>query len=61
MQNRWKSPVLWTAVISAVILVGSNLLKFDLDDSAVGQIVTVILGLMVALGIVNNPQNPNGV
>ena len=61
MQNRWKSPVLWTAVLSAVILVGSKLFKFDLDDSAVGQIVTVILGLMVALGIVNNPQNPNGV
>lgn len=59
MQNRWKSPVLWTSLLSAVILVGSKLFKIDLDDSVFNQVIVAILGLLIAFGVVNNPTDKN--
>lgn len=59
-QNRWKSPVLWTSVLSTVLLVGSALLKVDFDANALSQSVAILLGLLVAFGIVNDPTNKTG-
>jgi uncharacterized membrane protein len=59
MQSRWKSPVLWTAIISTVILVARALGWVQIDDTATSNVVNVILTTLIAFGIVNNPASKN--
>lgn len=61
MQNRFKSPVLWTAIISAIILVARALGWLNIDDTTISNIVTFILTALVAVGIVNNPVNKGSI
>lgn len=55
-QNRWKSPVLWTAVGAQVVaillltgVIGSEQAEY------VNNILAALLQVAVAIGIVNNP------
>lgn len=55
-QNRWKSPVLWTAIGSQVVaillltgVIGSEQAEY------VNNILAALLQVAVAIGIVNNP------
>ena len=55
-QNRWKSPVLWTAIGAQVVaillltgVIGSEQAEY------VNNILAALLQVAVAIGIVNNP------
>ena len=55
-QNRWKSPVLWTAIGAQVVaillltgVIGSEQAEY------VNNILAALLQVAVAVGIVNNP------
>lgn len=57
-QNRWKSPVLWTAIGSQVVaillltgVIGSEQAEY------VNNILAALLQVAVAIGIVNNPAS----
>ena len=58
MQNRWKSPVLWMAVISQImgIIILANLLPIELADHY-KAILFAILELLTTIGVLNNPKD----
>ncbi len=57
-QSRWKSPVLWTSIVSQVIALLLFTGKITIADS---QFYTVAFGmvlqLLITLGIINSPSN----
>jgi len=53
-QNRFKSWALWTAIGALVIFCVKEFAGLDISD-AVNGLLNVILPVVVALGIVNNP------
>lgn len=57
-QNRWKSPVLWAAIVAQVL---SILLMVNVIDIAtselVNQVVASVLQLGVLVGLFNNPTS----
>ena len=57
-QNRWKSKVLWAAIIAQVV---SILLMAGIIDVGMGELVNGISGgvlqLLVLLGVINSPTN----
>ena len=59
-QSRWKSWVLWSAVsgqlISLLQLTGV-FARMGLDAGYVGDVIALILGLLVTVGVINNPTN----
>jgi uncharacterized membrane protein len=60
-QSRWKSSILWTAIIAQVIallqLTGA-FKAMGVDAGYIGNIVASVLQLLVILGIINNPSDP---
>jgi len=59
MQSRWSSPVLYTSLIAALALVLKAFGIIVIDDVTLSTITSVVLGLLVAFGVVNNPENSN--
>ena len=61
MQNRFKSKVVWGSLVSAILafLLATGAISTGLGATA-NLVVETIIGLLVALGILNNPTNPNG-
>ena len=57
-QNRFKSPVVWTAVIAQVLalLVTLNVIDAGMSDTMKAVAVSV-LELLVAFGVLNNPTD----
>lgn len=57
-QNRWKSPVLWAAIIAQVlsILLMAGVIDIATSD-LVNQIVGGVLQLGVLVGVLNNPTD----
>jgi uncharacterized membrane protein len=60
-QNRWKSPVLWTSLASAIIafLLGAGVIDAGMSESLT-TIVTLALTLLASFGIINSPTTKNG-
>lgn len=60
-QNRFKSPVVWAAVVAQIL---SILIVMDVinvaQQEAVNAVVTAVLQVLVCFGVLNNPENPNG-
>lgn len=59
-QSRWKSRVVWTTIISLVILIGGNYGLWDaigMTSDTFQTIANGILGILVAVGIINNPTS----
>lgn len=58
MQNKWKSPVLWMAIVSQIlgILVVANVLPLDIADHYKAVLV-LVLELLTTVGILNNPND----
>lgn len=54
-QNRFKSPVLWTAIAALIFFITKNWIGFDIPgwDTFVNLVITVL----VAFGVINNPTN----
>ena len=57
-QNRFKSPVVWAAVIAQIL---SILIVLDVinvsQQEAINAVVTSVLQLLVAFGILNSPTS----
>lgn len=63
-QNRFKSKLLWAAVIAQVIAIGQLTgvwAKLGIDAGIVGDVAAGVLQLFVILGVVNDPTNPEGI
>lgn len=61
-QKRWKSPVLWTAIIAQVVSIA---LATGLIDTGLGeqinQVGAMVAQLLVLLGIFNNPTDSENI
>lgn len=59
-QNRWRSPVLWTAiaaqVLALVALTGLDK-ALGIDTGMVGDVVAGVLQILVLIGVLNNPTD----
>ena len=55
-QNRFKSPVVWAAVVAQIL---SILVLLDViaptQSETINAVVTAVLQMLVALGVMNNP------
>lgn len=61
MQSRWKSKVLWAAIIAILLDISRKILivaGVDLDVGPIGEILLMVLDLAAVVGIVNNPTDP---
>jgi uncharacterized membrane protein len=60
-QNRFKSVVLWSGLISAVLsfLVGVGMLDLGLSKD-IEQMIAFIFTLLAAFGVMNSPTTKNG-
>jgi uncharacterized membrane protein len=60
-QNRWKSPVVWGAVVAQVLALLTVLDVINLTQSdAVNGVVAAVLQALVAFGVLNNPTDKTG-
>lgn len=60
MQNRFSSKVLWAAVAAQVLALLVTVGVIDTGVSAtINGVITAVLELLVAFGIVNNPTDAN--
>lgn len=55
-QNRWKSWALWTSVAALVVYVVKAAVGLDIGETVNG-LLDVLLPVLVAFGIVNNPTD----
>lgn len=55
-QNRWKSPVVWGAVLSQVlaILIALEVIN-PTQSQVINDVIVAVLQLLVTFGILNNP------
>lgn len=60
-QNRFRSPVLWGAVIAQILslLVTIGVIDTGMSE-AIDAVVVAILELMTVFGVLNNPTNRSG-
>lgn len=59
-RSRWKSWVLWSSIGTTVVLILQALgvwAKVGIDQGLATQVVTGILGVISAVGIINNPTD----
>jgi uncharacterized membrane protein len=54
LRNRLKSPVLWTAIISLLLYVLKKYYALQFEEYDV--IIDMLLNVLIALGIINNPS-----
>lgn len=59
-QKRWKSPVVWAAVVAQILTI---LIVLDVINVAqqetINQVVAAVLQLLIAFGVINNPTTPD--
>lgn len=57
-QNRWKSPVIWSALAAQVL---SILVLLDVvtptQSETINSILAAVLQALAAFGVLNNPEN----
>lgn len=56
MQNRFKSWALWTAIAALVIFCVKTFVGVDIS-SPVNEILNLVLPILVAFGVINNPTD----
>ncbi len=56
MQNRFKSWALWTSIAALIIFCVKTFAKIDISEEING-LLDVLLPVLVAFGIVNNPTD----
>lgn len=60
-QSRWRSPVLWAAVVAQGVAVLITLGVIDTGVSeAINQVVAGVLQLLTVFGVMNNPKDGGG-
>ena len=55
-RTRWKSPALWTSLAALVAFCVKEFAGVDIDRQVDG-FLNVLLPVLVAFGVVNNPTN----
>lgn len=55
MLKRFRSPVLWLAIAALIAFVTKNWMGFEIPEW--NTFVELLLGVLVAFGIVNNPND----
>lgn len=58
-QNRFKSWALWVSIAALVVFLVQQFAGIDIS-SPVNEIMTLVLPILVAFGIVNDPTNKEG-
>lgn len=59
-QSRWKSKIVWTTILSLVVLVGGNYGLWDaigMTSETFQQAANLVLTVLVTVGILNNPSD----
>lgn len=59
-QEKWKSPVVWVTLATAVVGFLVNTLELNIDSETVLGMVNAGVTLLVGFGILNNPTNKSG-
>ena len=59
-QEKWKSPVVWVTLATAVVGFLVNTLELNIDSETVLAMVNAGVTLLVGFGILNNPTNKTG-
>lgn len=57
MQNRWNSPVLRVAIGALILFAGKQFFKVELPQELLDKIADVILLIISAVGVANNPND----
>ena len=58
LQERWKSWALWTSIAALVVFCVKEFVGLDIADT-VDRLLDVLLPVLVAFGVVNNPTSKN--
>ena len=58
-QNRFKSWALWMSIAALVVFLLQQFAGIDIS-SPVNEIMTLVLPILVAFGIINDPTNREG-
>ncbi len=56
MQNRWRSWALWMAIAALIVFCVKQFAGVDIS-SPVNEIMNLVLPIMVAFGVINNPTD----
>ena len=62
-QNRFRSPVLWAAIVAQVLVilkVTGAWAAIGIPESTVSDAAAALIQLMVLFGVLNDPTNPEG-
>jgi uncharacterized membrane protein len=60
MQSRWKSYVLWAAIVAQVIVIADVVGLWQLigiEKSVFSTVVAAVLQMLVIVGVINNPTD----
>lgn len=57
-QERWKSWALWTSIAALVVFCVKEFAGMDISDT-VDRFLDVLLPVLVAFGVINNPTSKN--
>jgi uncharacterized membrane protein len=60
-QSRWKSAILWSAIVAqliALLQLTGAFKAMGLDAGYVGNVCATVLQLLVIIGVINNPSDP---
>lgn len=60
LQNRLKSWPLWLAIASLVVFAGKTFFDVEIGDT-VDTMMNLLLPILIAFGVVNDPTNKKGV
>ena len=57
-QERWKSWALWTSIAALIAFCVKEFVGIDISET-VDKVLDVLLPVLVAFGVVNNPTSKN--
>lgn len=60
MQNRFKSWALWVSMASLIVFCVKEFFKLDISEQVNG-LMNVLLPVLVAFGIINDPTNKDSI
>ena len=63
-QNRFKSKVFWTGIVSIILLIGGNYGLWDvigMTSETFKILADLIFGALGAIGVFNNPTDSSGI
>jgi len=58
LQERWKSWALWTSIAALIVFCVKEFAGLDISETVDG-LLDVLLPVLVAFGVINNPTSKN--